>query len=474
MSVAELLGDQRYNCSKLGRDLESELMAALQLEERWQLARLAIAVSLNDSRPPALPPDRDGTEIRGATLLKRDGSGHALLGMLCTYGARPSDDHELARAVEAHWDRGLRLLGDLFHEIRGSGEDADVVIMDLVDRANLEHPSPDPNRGDLAELDRAIVGQAGAKRIIEPLLRDALETEPTRLPANLLFTGPASTGKTLFSKTIARILDLPFVDLNGTTLRSDDDLIRRIEGAVIERGQAPIQIGTRGAVPVIKYPPVVVFIDECHQLTRRVQDAMLTALEPSQREAKTQTQIADLSDATFLLATTDSAKLVDPFLTRTREIQLDPYSRDEVAEIIRRRHPSYPATVRNLLAVAGRLIPRQALEEAGDFDRFMRQEHGSERAGESLTITFMRLRDCDTAGLKTRDYRYLEALDATPGETAGLQYLASQLGTSEEEVEERVEPFLIQLELVERTGQGRRLTHDGTMRLKVRKDAGVT
>jgi Holliday junction resolvasome RuvABC ATP-dependent DNA helicase subunit len=66
----------------------------------------------------------------------------------------------------------------------------------------------------------------------------------------------------------------------------------------------------------------------------------------------------------------------------------------------------------------------------------------------------------DELGLTARDYRYL-ALLPDDGSSRGLQALASQLHVEEAEVEEAIEPFLIQLRLVERQAKGRYITDRG-------------
>ena len=65
-----------------------------------------------------------------------------------------------------------------------------------------------------------------------------------------------------------------------------------------------------------------------------------------------------------------------------------------------------------------------------------------------------------TSGLIPRDYRYLALLPADRG-ARGLQMVASQLHLEEAEIEESVEPFLIQLQLIERDPRGRKITEHG-------------
>jgi Holliday junction DNA helicase RuvB len=421
---------------------------------------LAIATSLSQ---PGIPPpavDRDGSEIRGITLFKRDGTGPALAALVTSHAGHALSLEEIVTELEAHWERGLKLLNDRLEQALADADDADSVLLAMADEAALQSKADHSGTHFDGFLDSQIVGQQAAKQIVGPLLRDALTSDPVRLEGTLLFTGPASTGKTRFSKTIADALKLPFVDTNGSVARSIPELLTRIEMACGEVGSKKQTTGKRGGIPINRYPPTVVFIDECHSMPRGAQTELLTALEPSQREAKTKTEIADLSQVTFLLATTDSAKLLEPLRTRSREVSLEPYSRSEVAEIIRREHSSWPMTVCQQLAVAGRLIPRQALLFAEDFDRFMRQEHPEERPSEQLALRLMETRGMDELGLTARDYRYL-ALLPSDGSSRGLQAIASQLHVDDAEVEETIEPFLIQLRLVERQTKGRHITSRG-------------
>ncbi|MHB1537931.1 MAG: Holliday junction DNA helicase RuvB C-terminal domain-containing protein [Acidimicrobiales bacterium] len=460
-TLSDLFVDYRFFASREGDINLSRLKREFQFTEKWQVARLAMAVSITADERPKPAQDRDGSEIRGITLFKRDGTGPAFAALAVQRARLALDADAIAAELEAHWDRGMQHLVERLDTARAVGEGADALLVTLADESTLipGGPSDQESLGIEAIEDR-IVGQLAAKRLVVPIVRDALARTPPALAATLLFTGPASSGKTLFARTIADILRLPFVDTNGTVIRKVDELLSRIQTACADAGTTREQNGARGGIPIFSYPPAIVFVDECHALPRGAQTELLTATEPSQREAKTAEEIADLSQITFLLATTDPNRLLEPLRTRAREITLEPYMRGEVAEIVRRVHPRWPATVNQLLAVAGRLIPRQALTRAEDFERFLRQEHPSERASEQLALRFMRGLEMDELGLIPRDYRYLALLPADRS-ARGIQMIASQLHLEEAEVEESLEPFLLQLQLVERDPRGRKITDRG-------------
>lgn len=471
MPVMDQLNEAHFFSSSETKALERDLMQLLQMETGWQLAQVAIATSLGTPGDVATPKDRSGSEIRGNTLLRADGSGLSLLAMIAMRAGQALEVAELSRLLEAHWCRGVALLHDRVEDAQRAGRDADSVLLDLLAASALDVGDGITSGGALELLNERIVGQEEAKERIRPLLREALEASPRMLPENLMFTGSRSLGKTLFAQTLADILQLPFLDLNGTTLTTDDDLVDRINTACIDAGQMPQQTDTVGGVPVILYPPVVVFIDECHMMGKRLQESLLTALEPNNRRAKPQGQIANLSQTTFLLATTEPDGLSEAFVSRMRVIALIPYSREDIAAIIAKAYPSLPLSVRRHLAIAGRLVPRQALTEAKDFELHMKQDHPDQRPSEQLALAFMKKRGIDEAGLISRDYEYLEVLERAGGSPVGAQAIATQLHLEEKTVARDIEPFLIQINLVERTPSGRTITRQGLEILSARRAA---
>ena len=170
--------------------------------------------------------------------------------------------------------------------------------------------------------------------------------------------------------------------------------------------------------------------------------------------------------ATVLLATTDSAKLGKPFKTRSTEIRLAAYTRDEIAEIIGRSYRGWGLEVRRLLAMAGRVTPRIAKERARSLDLILTQDHGGGRPTEQLVTEIMRDDwGLDRLGLTRTDHTYLSLLGAGKG-PVGVANLASQMAVEPAQLEQEIEPFLVYLGLVERTAKGRLLTPEGRQLLQ--------
>jgi Holliday junction DNA helicase RuvB len=455
--------DASYKSSKDASDQLRQLARRGGFQSDNIISRLAIGRSLLDPLPKRLPEprDSDGKEIKGGTLLGKPAAAALLVALVTQHAGKQMEGDEVRKLVRFHWERGLGLItADLDKE----GSNFDAVLSSYATRSVLtddtfeDDEAPEPAQ-DLLEV--RVVGQDEAKRTVKRLLDEAREQDPPVLAETILFTGPASTGKTLFSTAIAESLRLPYVEVTGTMLESIDKLFEQIDAALADRSQRYADGGRRGGLPLRKYPPVVIFVDECHQLKRTVQDALLTMTEPSERTAKLSGFIADMSEATVLMATTDSAKLAKPLKTRAREIRLKPYTRDEVAEIIGRDNRGWSLEVRRLIAMAGRMIPRVAKERAKDLRRILQQDHNGARPNEAIVLGVMADEwALDRLGLSDQDHAYLQLLLDSRG-PAGLANLASRMNLEPDQLEQDIEPFLVSMNLVDRTSKGRVLTDEG-------------
>ena len=115
-------------------------------------------------------------------------------------------------------------------------------------------------------LDQHVVGQDEAKRQmavavythykkIELAGPDKVEI----VKSNVLLIGPTGTGKTLLCETLSRVLEVPFVTANATSLAQSEYVNEEIEAILqrlIDKAQGDIQRAQRG----------IVFIDEIDKL----------------------------------------------------------------------------------------------------------------------------------------------------------------------------------------------------------------
>ncbi len=103
-----------FRTSRSGDTATASLLRALELQYRYQPARLAIGKSLGVPTAPPAPENLDGKAIRGETLF---GQASADLGMwtcliVAHAGQGPLSRKTLHELVAAHWARGAGLLWD--------------------------------------------------------------------------------------------------------------------------------------------------------------------------------------------------------------------------------------------------------------------------------------------------------------------------------------------------------------------------
>lgn len=136
--------------------------------------------------------------------------------------------------------------------------------------------------------------------------------ERGNLPHTMLFTGPSGCGKTTLARIVARYLrcsDWDFQEMNTADFRGIDSS----RGIIQQMFLCPMNGPCR-----------VWLLDECHQITKDGQHALLKALEEVP------------SHVYFLLATTDPEKLLPTVRTRCVTFALHALNDKEMEIVIRR------------------------------------------------------------------------------------------------------------------------------------------
>ncbi|MHB0865847.1 MAG: Holliday junction branch migration DNA helicase RuvB [Minisyncoccota bacterium] len=288
---------------------------------------------------------------------------------------------------------------------------------------------------------------------IKANVRIAIDAAKKRggMPEHLLFYGPPGVGKTTLAYLVATTLESP---------------LKSTSGVAIERA------GDLAAILTNLEPNTVLFIDEIHRLSHKIEELLYPALESGHLDIilgkgpSARTVELSLPPFTLVGATTRVAALSGPLRSRFGggTYQLDFYSDEDLRDILRRSATllglDAPEEVIESIAARSRATPRVAnalLKRVRDFSEVHERPLSSALCDEACALFGI-----DALGLTKDDQRYLRTLlDGFHGGPAGVRALASALHEDPDTIENVYEPYLLRLGLIERSLRGRVLTSKG-------------
>jgi Holliday junction DNA helicase RuvB len=269
--------------------------------------------------------------------------------------------------------------------------------------------------------------------------------------------GSKSTGKTELFRRIGEALQIPALVLSKSTLSTEENFFKEVAKEIDDVSGG-----------MLTPEPMLIFIDEVHVLSRRVQDSLLTALESDDRCFRSKHGDINTKNITFVVATTDPGKLSEAFLSRLLIINLEPYTTQEIVNILKYRrardaHIDVAARALDdhsleLIAKAARTTPRKAIEILKQISVAVALKEIDPDYHSIMVDLYMTL-GTDHNGLTEDDKKYLKFLKANG--SIGLNSLAAALDTEPNNIKEIIEPYLIRLGLVRMNRSGRMLTPMG-------------
>lgn len=287
------------------------------------------------------------------------------------------------------------------------------------------------------------VGQELIKKNLQLLIKAA--SQRNQPPEHMLFYGPPGLGKTTLAHLIAK---------------ETGAMMKVTSGPAIEK------VGDLASILTNLNPGDILFIDEIHRLNKMVEEILYPAMEsgvldiiigkgPSARTVQ-----LDLPPFTLVAATTRIALLSAPLRSRFSGgvHRLEMYSEKEIEKIAHRSAeilgmvPEPEALVE--IAKRARSTPRTAnyfLKRIRDYAQVHEQPLNQETVRQALDMLGI-----DEQGLSTIDRMYIDILrDKFGGGPTGLKTIAAALNEDEGTIEDVIEPYLLQLGLIEKTARGR-------------------
>lgn len=280
---------------------------------------------------------------------------------------------------------------------------------------------------------------------------------------HVILHGAPGLGKTTLANIVANELGVPFVGTSGPAIDKPGDLAGILTGLE---------------------PGTLLFIDEIHRLSIKVEEVLYSAMEDFAIDiiigqgASARSVRMDVAPFTLVGATTRLSLLSRPLLSRFGiQERLDFYDTQALGEILFRTAGILGFELSRFgseeIARRSRGTPRLAnrlLKRVGDFAEVA----GKSTIDRDIADLALERQGIDAQGLDRVDRRILQIMqDQYEGGPVGIDALAVSLNEDRDTIEDVYEPYLVYRGYIARTPRGRVLTSQSTQYLKQLATASI-
>jgi Holliday junction DNA helicase RuvB len=302
------------------------------------------------------------------------------------------------------------------------------------------------------------IGQEKVKENIRVMIEAAKKR--SQPPDHMLFYGNSGLGKTSLAYLIAKEINSPIKTVSAPAIGKPGDLAAILTN--LEKGS-------------------ILFIDECHRLSKVIEEYLYPAIEDFKlhlilgRGPMAQTAEIPLNPFTLIGATTKIGLVSAPLRNRFGAIfKLDFYEIEDIKKILERSakilNVKISPSAIEIIASSSRFTPRIAnrlLKRVRDFS----EVKGKGFITEEIAREALEFLEIDEIGLEKGDINLLKTIiEKFRGGPVGLKTLALSSSEEEETILEVYEPYLIKMGFLERTPKGRVVT---SLALKHLRKKGV-
>jgi Holliday junction DNA helicase RuvB len=276
---------------------------------------------------------------------------------------------------------------------------------------------------------------------------------------HILLYGPPGIGKTTLAYVIAKEMNIELKQVTGPSLEKPGDIAAILTS--LKRGS-------------------IFFIDEIHRIPHSVEETLYPAMEDYKlhivygKGPSAKTLTINLEPFTLIGSTTRAGMLTSPLRERFGIVlKLDFYSTESLVKIIFRAAKYLKIDIKEEfayeIAKRSRGTPRVAiriLKRVRDFSEIKNRGVIDKKI---LDETFSSL-GIDEYGLTPQDRKLVTTLiEKFNGGPTGIETLCAILNEDKDTIEDIYEPYLLQINFIERTPRGRVATENAYKYLMVKK-----